>query len=276
MYTQILVPLDGSAVAARALTVAARLSATFDAPMRIVGWASPSTVDDLRNQIDVQVAQSGVVGIEVAVGSTDDVAEAISAEVENRPGTLVCMSSTGRSHIGAALGSVAEAALRHYVDPVLLIGPECDVTRFRPDGPMVVCVDGSPNSEAAVPIATSWAIALHDPVEVVIVADPEVQREFARNVAASADLPSETGYPHRIARRIEGDLGRTVNYEVLHNHHPSRAIVEHLESQQASLAVVATHGSAGLDRLVVGSVAMDVVHRAPCPVLVTRPPHLPR
>ena len=51
MYTQILVPLDGSPVAARALTVAARLSSTFDAPLRIVGWSSSGTLDDLREQV---------------------------------------------------------------------------------------------------------------------------------------------------------------------------------------------------------------------------------
>ena len=141
---------------------------------------------------------------------------------------------------------------------------------------MVVCVDGSSTAEAALPIATSWAIALHDPVEVVIVADPEAQQEMARSVTNAGDLPSESGYPHRMARRIEADLGRPVNYEVLHGKHPGRAIVDHLESEQASLAIVSTHGATGLDRVLIGSVAMDIVHRSPCPVLVTRPPHLPR
>ena len=47
VHRTILVPLDGSAVAARAIPVAARLSATLDAPLRVVGWSSTGTLDDL-------------------------------------------------------------------------------------------------------------------------------------------------------------------------------------------------------------------------------------
>ena len=36
----------------------------------------------------------------------------------------------------------------------------------------------------------------------------------------------------------------------------------------------ATHGRSGLRRLTMGSVALQVVHRAQCPVLVRRPPML--
>ena len=182
MYTQILVPLDGSAVAARAIPVAARLSAAFDAPLRLVGWSSPGTLDELREQVEAQVAEAGVTGAEVATGTADDdVAAVIAAEVEQRPGTLVCMSSTGRSHTGAALGSVAEAVLHHYVDPVLLVGPECDLGAFRPEGRMLVCVDGTPTGAAAVPLATSWGIALHGPVDVVQVIDPAAADAVARS-----------------------------------------------------------------------------------------------
>lgn len=37
------------------------------------------------------------------------------------------------------------------------------------------------------------------------------------------------------------------------------------------LIVLATHGRTGLGHLFVGSVAENVVHRAPCPVLTVRP-----
>ena len=42
--------------------------------------------------------------------------------------------------------------------------------------------------------------------------------------------------------------------------------------EQAQLIVVGTHGRTGLERLVLGSVAEEVVRRASCPVMVAKPP----
>jgi universal stress protein A len=39
---------------------------------------------------------------------------------------------------------------------------------------------------------------------------------------------------------------------------------------------LATHGRTGLAHAVLGSVAENVVRRAPCPVLTVRPPSFPR
>ncbi len=50
-----------------------------------------------------------------------------------------------------------------------------------------------------------------------------------------------------------------------------RAITRVAKEDRYDLIVVSTHGRAGLDRLVMGSVAEKVVRHAPCPVLVVRP-----
>jgi nucleotide-binding universal stress UspA family protein len=42
--------------------------------------------------------------------------------------------------------------------------------------------------------------------------------------------------------------------------------------EQAELIVIGTHGSTGLNRLLLGSVAERVVRQARCPVLTVRPP----
>ncbi len=49
-----------------------------------------------------------------------------------------------------------------------------------------------------------------------------------------------------------------------------RAIVAYGEAHQADLLVVSSHGHSGLGRLLMGSVASDVVNHAHCPVLVIK------
>lgn len=47
-------------------------------------------------------------------------------------------------------------------------------------------------------------------------------------------------------------------------------IVEFARQQAADLIVMGTHGRTGVKRLLMGSVAEEVLRRAPCPVLVMR------
>ncbi len=54
---------------------------------------------------------------------------------------------------------------------------------------------------------------------------------------------------------------------------PWHTIVEALEADRDyDLVVIGTHGRSGLGRLLLGSVAENVVRHAPCPVLVVRQP----
>jgi universal stress protein A len=51
---------------------------------------------------------------------------------------------------------------------------------------------------------------------------------------------------------------------------PARAIVEMAEEENAAMIVMATHGRTGLTRLLMGSVAEEVVRKATCPVLTVK------
>ena len=52
---------------------------------------------------------------------------------------------------------------------------------------------------------------------------------------------------------------------------PATHIALLARDQNAAAVVMSTHGRAGLARTVLGSVAGQVVHRSPCPVLLVRP-----
>jgi len=54
---------------------------------------------------------------------------------------------------------------------------------------------------------------------------------------------------------------------------PARTIVDQALATAADLVVMGTHGRSGFERLIIGSVAENVVRKAPCPVLLV-PPHL--
>jgi universal stress protein A len=51
---------------------------------------------------------------------------------------------------------------------------------------------------------------------------------------------------------------------------PAHAIVEVAKEENAAMIVMATHGRTGLTRLLMGSVAEEVVRKANCPVLTVK------
>jgi nucleotide-binding universal stress UspA family protein len=52
---------------------------------------------------------------------------------------------------------------------------------------------------------------------------------------------------------------------------PAPAILELADREQVGLIVLATHGRTGLTRVLMGSVAEEVVRKARCPVLTVKP-----
>ncbi len=54
---------------------------------------------------------------------------------------------------------------------------------------------------------------------------------------------------------------------------PAESILGHARQTECDIIVIGTHGRTGLDRLLMGSVAEQVVRKAPCPVLTVKAPH---
>jgi nucleotide-binding universal stress UspA family protein len=180
------------------------------------------------------------------------------------------MSSAGRGRSAAILGSVAEDLLVHIHGPVLVIGPEVDVEAFHLDGRILVPVDGSATSEYALGLAAAWGIE-HGAVPWIInVVDPEELAKMG-NGMGGGDV-AESSYSARTAQRLREQSHHEVNYDVLHDRHPDKALARYASSGDVSLIVASTHGRTGLARVAAGSQAMGMVHRSPVPVLLVRPP----
>lgn len=270
MYQRIIVPIDGSQLSWRALGPARALSAVFDAPVELFEAVEyeadvPVSEKNLRARLEDLVGE-GADDVTVTVEATRDLpALAIAGHAESISGGLVVMSSIGRGRSAAVLGSVTEAVIAELFGPVVVVGPHAELTPTALAGPIVVPVDGSETSETALSLAASWGIVLRARPWIVTVADPDVQ--------ISADIV-ETAYPARLARQLTDQSHHRVEYEVLHDRHPARGVVTFAEDIGASMIVASTHGRTGLARIRVGSVAMDMVRHATCPVVLNRPPHI--
>lgn len=259
--TTVIVPVGMQREATRIMPVADAVSGALDgAPIRVV-----HVVADLEGTT-ITVDRTWLEGVAARHDATlqllehDSVSTALSELLVDLPDAVVCMTvdATG-GRIDSLLGSVAEDLLRAGHHRCVLVGPHVVPARSLADGPVVVCVDGSPLSESILPDAAAWTSATSGTAWVVSVVE-----------APSTHSPdvSESAYVRAIADGL--DTG-TVQWEALHGTDPAQAIVAFAEQVDAASVVLATHGRTGLARLALGSTAIRVVHDAPCPVLVRRP-----
>jgi nucleotide-binding universal stress UspA family protein len=196
--------------------------------------------------------------------AVDDLAAAIDEE----PGALVCMSSHGRGRTGALLGSIAEGVLRGVQGPCLLIGPKCERDGIDAGDRLAIAVDDSPAADEVVGLGGSWAVGFDLEPWIVTSLDPAGPAQA--RAAVGADHVDENAGVHRLAARLEDEIGREVEWEILHGKDPARRISEFATRNDVAVVVMGTHTPTGVRRLAVGSVCAATVHTAPCPVLTHR------
>ncbi len=95
-------------------------------------------------------------------------------------------------------------------------------------------------------------------------------RVFAPDGIAVPIGAEESYEPHaRLAHLNPDDPTVKTDHRVL-NGDPADQILKAAKDVNADLIVMGTHGSGGLTRLLMGSVAESVMRKAPCPVLTVR------
>jgi nucleotide-binding universal stress UspA family protein len=265
MFDTVVVPLDGSESAERALGPAVALARRAGAAVVPLQVVTDERLDEHGGYLEKVAASLDVATHPPYVIPTRDAAEAI-ANAGEAPGALVVMTTHGSSGLRrATLGSVAEATVRRLSRPMVLIGPSCPTTSTFDRRDALVPLDGSARADLMVPIAGEWCRLLDLRPWAVTVVDPEAQGGRAG--------PAETAHVRHTASRWEEE-GLTAGFEVLHGDDPSGPLVTFGAGLPAAMAMMTTHGRTGLARLTLGSVATHVVHDIPCPVLVHRPQDL--
>ena len=141
---------------------------------------------------------------------------------------------------------------------------------------ILIGVDDSPHSNAAVEFVRKMAWPRGSTIEVVSVVRPVVGVYAEAYVPAPAyvDEANEAATRHsqEIAAGAERTLqssGMRVEAKVLHGD-PRSELIEAAREARADLLVVGSHGRTGLSKLMMGSVAAHVVAHAPCSVMVVK------
>lgn len=265
---QIVVPLDGSELAATALGPARALAAATGASLRLVTTRWGHDTERPREYLKGLAARLASEHVDTVVIMDRDAVDAILLEA-HPSSTLVCMATHGRGGMGhAVLGSVAESVLGKSEHPLLLVGPRLQTCLSALEPPnLLVAVDGSEISETIVPTAADWAQTLGLSVHVVEVILPPAGLTLPRHEQQAAD------YVAGLVARLRA-VGVVADGEVLHGAEPADLILDSAGRLPVTLIAVATHGRTGLARVALGSTAMRVVHHSPCPVLVARPARL--
>lgn len=177
------------------------------------------------------------------------------------------MIVVGRRGLGALagvlVGSVSRGLLQHARCPVVVVHAETPVPT---DGPVVVGLDGSPNSVLAAGIAfdqASWRgvdlVAVHacsdDNLDL-----PDVGWRDLETLGAEVLSEQLAGWRDRYPDvQVHTVVARTS---------PARWIVEQAETAQ--LVVLGSHGRGGFAGMLLGSVSNAVVQATRVPVIVAR------
>ena len=269
MPKTIIVPLDGSEFAERALVPAAALAKGTGAEVILMTSQMGGVVVEPKRYLTDTAAKAGIPGANVAVITEHFAASGLKVVVADLADPIVCMSTHGHSGVlQALLGSTAEEAIRLLHVPMLLVGPNVELSLATRFDNVVVCTDGTQTSKAIIPEVSDWIRALHLRAWAVQVLDPEAR--FALEEAGEQEA-IEIGAVRGLAESLLSRDGAGINWDVLHRDDASDAIVDYVRDVRASLIAMATHGRTGLARVALGSVTAAVVHDAPCPVLVVRP-----
>lgn len=288
-FKRILVPLDGSELAERALIPALALASAMLAKLYLIRVAIPLTLnldpqlyqrilemrhDDAAHYLrSIQSRfQSSAEEIETQV-VTGRAANSIINFAQEKKIDLIVMSSHGRSGVDRwVYGSVADKVLHNVCCAKLVIRPHVIIEPFSINR-ILVPLDGSAIAEQALEPALALSeslpaelillrmmaaphLFLQEPVpgltslDAVMEAAEQEANAYLQGVqAAFADRPISSSLCARTGPAAEG-------------------IIDNTAGQKVDLIVMCSHGRSGIERWVYGSVAEKVLRGANCLTLV--------
>ena len=297
MYTRILVPLDGSAMAEAVLPYAEAFAAGFKTSVELIsvidiGAMTTHFAPDKVHHLDTIIAAEekkcasylkNVAKVFSRFPTECRIvrghpAETILETTSKDRDTLIAMATHGRS--GAKrwlLGSVAEKVLRGTINPLFLVrAAAAKASPQRILNSIVVPLDGSSLAEQILPTVANWAHALD--VEVTLIRafefpasayygseddipDYDAFREQARKEAAD--------YLKEKADSLIGEGVRTVSTRTIEAP-AADEIISYAQTAPRAVIAMSTHGRSGVRRWILGSVTEKVVRHGDDPVLVLR------
>jgi nucleotide-binding universal stress UspA family protein len=277
---RLLVPLDGSTLSEAILPVAEGLTRAHVAELLLLRVLEGQRVRDHEVELEHDAQRyleataerlhgRGLRHVRRVLWHGEPEQAIVNAAVRERV-QLVAMSTHGRSGLDRLrFGSVAEAVVRRAPVPVLLargVAPwgEAGIRRI------LVPLDGSPASEAVLPMVAALAGPFDLGIDLLHVAEPGGAGPERADRPGPAKGPEPGAYLGRVAAGLETRGLRAST--ILRRGLPPEIIATVAAETGADLVAMSTHGRTGLGRLLVGSVAERVLRAVPVPVLLWKSP----
>ena len=232
MIDTLVVPLDGSELATRAISAAEVIAGATGAGIRLVGVAhDDGLVGSMRDHVRdaaTMLTSDRFQDFEVLV---DHDPTAVLLEIASDSGTVLCFASHDHTKpVATLLHSVGSHIIERATNPLVVVGPNMDVSKVASD--VVVALDGVADPDPLLSTASAWASRLRAVLRIVTVyepvladlrnpehfsrshgppSDPDVYLEAVRERVDMSELPAvETcaiADPVNIAAGLERHLG---------------------------------------------------------------------
>lgn len=189
---------------------------------------------------------------------------------ESREACFVVLGAPEQNAVyGAVVGATSVTVAAHAKCPTAIIREDSSAPTA---GPVVVGVDGSPTSEAALALAFEEASLRH--AELVAVhgwSDFVSDREYRGACRLVIDWNGvENQERETLAERLAGwqeKYPEVVVHRVVGRQRAAALLLT--QARRAQLLVVGTRGRGGFTGLLLGSVSQKLIHHAGCPLVVT-------
>ncbi len=280
----VIVGVDGSALALHAVRWAAHEAVLRKAPLHIVHVAIPSSPGS--PSLPVSLADTLVAAGRQWLTDAADLARATAPDLdvttdlirgypqqvlvdESASAELVVLGARGQGGFADLLmGSIAGAVATHGRCPVAVIREEAPES-----GPVVVGVDGSPASEAAIAFAYDEAARRGASLVAVHTWSDTIAAATFSMVPYAVDWAEvQTEEQQILAERLAGWQEKYPDVEVrrvITRDHPAHSLIQ--EAQDAQLLVVGSRGRGTVTGMLLGSTSQAALHHAPCPLVIVRP-----
>jgi nucleotide-binding universal stress UspA family protein len=201
---------------------------------------------------------------------TGDSAAGILSSALEKNIDLIAMTTHGRSGIARmVLGSVAEQVVRKAQLPVLLTRPG----RPRPTPRIrriLVPVEGEEIPASF--LETVKSLATRAAAEIVLFHAVTPVPDSSPQWAPSSTLSVRSAPGHRLEELADSlEEEGLVAWSVVAPGEPAEAILAQIGKLEIDLIALSTHGRGGLERILSGSVAEQVLRHAPVAVLIQKP-----
>ena len=208
--------------------------------------------------------------VRVDVGPPDEV---IVGVAEESHADVLVIGARGSDSVSGTLGETAVRIARHAHCPVFVVreGPA--------KGPVLAATDLSDHAEKALSVAAMLSAKLGEPMVALHVVDYSPIVVIPEAFGPGIPIPLSEEEHQAIVKSATDRLAETLNRfeikcdQMVEEGTPSEKIIAAAGELDASILVVSTEGGSSLRRMLLGSVAEDVVRQAPCSVMLVRHHH---